>query len=201
MARMAIIQTELTRDTIPPEELVRIPEGEVRNQTLIHKGDWIGFDLEVPREFGYVNFGRSRGLNVKTGELHIGNIQVESRLERRLEEDSRDFSRPQTRSGQVYGRAPIIMELERLAREQIGTMELLDVYNDYDPKNKTSSDIEAFETWKAQYLAAVTASKTGKPRIEHFYRHNRQRGDRMLMPSVLRTFFGERIHTMMSQIR
>lgn len=204
---MAIIQTELTREAIHPDELARIPEGGVPRESsvpMLRKGDWIGFNGDEPFLGGHANFGRSIGLNVQTGTLHVGNIQFpEAPLRKRLGDDQ-DYHPPLGHEGRITNRNPIIMELERLAHNQIGAIELVDMENDGTPNGMYDTDKQEFDAWKVQYLAAVAASKTGKPRIEAFYHQNRKKEEQLLSSvsmSDLRIIFGDRIHEIMRTIR
>lgn len=194
---MAILQTELTDETIHPDELARIPEvgASEPDRTLVRRAEWIGFNGTEPFTGGYPHFGRSIGLNTQSGRLHIGNIQDEAPLEKRLEDPSHGWSQIRY-TDKVEGRNPMIMELERLAREHIGAIELVDVENDGTPNCLYPRDREEFEKWRAQYMSAVERSRTGKPRIEDFYRESRKE-ERYLSPRQLRILFGERIDSIM----
>ncbi len=196
MARMAILHTELTDASIHPDELARIPGNHEAKygENIVRDAEWIGFNGTEPFVGGYPNFGRSIGLNTQSGRLHVGDIQYEAPLERRLERPLSGWPRviPE-------GRSPVIMELERLARERIGTIELIDVENDGTPNCVYPCDTEEFERWRTQYMTEVERSRTGKPRIEGFYRESRKEG-KYLSPRQLRLLFGERIHALMQHM-
>ncbi|MCX6733390.1 MAG: hypothetical protein NTX63_01105 [Candidatus Peregrinibacteria bacterium] len=198
MARMAILQTELTDETIHPDELAGIPgKHEAKyGENIVRGAEWIGFNGTEPFTGGYANFGRSIGLNTQSGRLHVGNIQDEAPLEYRLEDlVSWEWSRLRY-TDKIGSRNPMIMELERLARENIGRIELIDVENDGTPNSMSAGDKGEFERWRTKYLTAVEQSKTGKPRIEEFYKRNMEEG-RYLSPRQLRILFGERIDALM----
>lgn len=165
------------------------------------RDNWLRLDGSVEAGInlgpgGTIDFGRSAGLNVETGELRIGNLQLESPLERKLEFQPLDW--PGVAYGKALARNPIIMELERLARASIGNLELIDVENDGYAKYRTQRDIDAFAEWQAKYQDAVRQSQHGKPRIEKFYRDNLP-GAPIWYPraSEMRVLFGNRIHSLL----